>query len=432
MPMSRPAGHFAVLFLFFTVSTVFAEPLPSAAPEAAGLSAERLAILKKNLEDDVKAGKLPGAVVAVARKGKLVYFEASGFKDKPAGAAMTKDAIFRVYSMTKPWTSVAAMMLAEEGRIQLTDPVSKYLPAFKDLKVSIATKDAATGQVTYNTAPAGREPTVQDLLRHTSGIAYDFFTRNQPVKDAYKAAGLDALGADIRDKMTAAEFTEKLSKTPLANQPGSAWEYSLSTAVLGRVIEQVAGMPLSKFLDERLFKPLKMTDSSFSVGKDKASRVAQPILPYDVITIFDPAVPAANDLGGEGGLSTAGDYLRFCQMLLNGGQLDGQRILSRTTVALMTSDHLGPMPSSVVTPGELLLGVKGYSFGLGFMVRTQQGIAAVPGSEGEYMWGGAAGTFFWVDPKEQLVAVFMAQVPFPTRGVYRRTMKQLVYAAIND
>jgi CubicO group peptidase (beta-lactamase class C family) len=432
MRLSQQAGQFGLLFLFFTIGAVFAEPLPSAAPEGAGLSAERLSNLKKSLEGDVKAGTLPGAVVAIARKGKLVLFEAIGFRDKPAGAAMTNDAIFRIYSMTKPWTSVAAMMLAEEGRIQLTDPVSKYLPAFKDLKVSTATKDAVTGQITYSTVPASREPTIQDLLRHTSGIAYDFFTRNQPVKDAYKAAGLDGLGADMRDKMTAAEFTEKLSKIPLANQPGTAWEYSLSTAVLGRVIEQVTGVPLSKYLDERLFKPLKMTDSSFSIGKDKASRVAQPLLPYEVITIFDPAVPAANDLGGEGGLSTAGDYLRFCQMLLNGGQLDGRRILSRTTVALMISDHLGARPSSVVTPGELLLGTAGYTFGLGFMVRTQPGIASVPGSEGEYMWGGAAGTFFWIDPKEQLTAVFMGQVPFQTRGIYRRRMKQLVYAAIND
>jgi CubicO group peptidase (beta-lactamase class C family) len=432
MPRSRPAGHFALLFLFFMVSAAFARPLSTAAPEAAGLSAERLSNLKKYLEDDVKAGKMPGAVVAIARKGKLVFFEPVGFRDRPAGAAMTKDAIFRIYSMTKPWTSVAAMMLVEEGRIQLTDPLSKYLPAFKDLKVSTATKDAATDQVTYSTAPASREPTIQDLLRHTSGIAYDFFTRNQPVKDAYKAAGFQALGADIRDKMTAAEFTEKLAKLPLANQPGTTWEYSLSSAVLGRVIEQVTGMPLSKYLDERLFKPLKMTDSSFSIAKDKAPRVAQPILPYEVITIFDPAVPAANDLGGEGGLSTAADYLRFCQMLLNGGQLDGQHIVSRTTVALMTSDHLGARPSSVVTPGELLLGTTGYSFGLGFMVRMQPGIAGVPGSEGEYMWGGAAGTFFWVDPKEELAAVFMSQVPFPARGAYRRVVKQLVYAAIDD
>jgi CubicO group peptidase (beta-lactamase class C family) len=431
MAKSRPAGRFAPLFLFFMVNAAFAEPLPTVAPEAAGLSGERLSNLKKHFEESVKDGKLPGAVIAIARKGKLVYFESIGFRDKPAGAQMTKDAIFRIYSMTKPWTSVAAMMLAEEGRIQLTDPVSKYLPAFKDLKVSAATKNAE-GQVTYAMVPASREPTVQDLLRHTSGIAYDFVTKNQPVKEAYQSAGLQALGSGLRDKMTAAEFTEKLAKMPLSNQPGTAWEYSLSTALLGRVVEQVSGMPLSTFLDERLFKPLKMTDSSFAIEKEKASRVAQPLLPYESITIFDPAVPAANDLGGEGGLSTAADYIRFCQMLLNGGQLDGARVLSRTTVALMTSDHLGARPSSVVTPGELLLGGPGYSFGLGFMVRTQPGIAGVPGSEGEYMWGGAAGTFFWVDPKEELTAVLMSQGPFPTRAAYRRVVKQFVYAAIND
>ena len=390
-----------------------------------------MADLGKVLTGEVEKGKLPGAVVAVARKGKLVYFEAIGFQDKPAGKAMEKDAIFRVYSMTKPWTSVAAMMLVEDGRIQLADPISKYLPDFKDLKVSVATKDAA-GQTGYATVPADREATVQDLLRHTSGIAYDFVTKNAAVKDAYQAAGLQALSLDIRDKMTAAEFTEKLSKMPLANQPGTTWEYSLSTTLLGRVVEQVAGMPLSKFLNQRLFKPLKMVDSGFAIGKDGASRMAQPPLPYEVISIFDPTVPAANDLGGEGGLSTAADYLRFSQMLLNGGQLDGVRILSRSTVALMTSDHLGARPSSVVTPGQLLMGVEGYTFGLGFMVRSAPGIAGVPGSHGEYMWGGAAGTFFWADPKEELTAVFMSQGPFKTRAAYRRLIKQLVYAAIAD
>jgi CubicO group peptidase (beta-lactamase class C family) len=423
----------AVVFLHFSQPLAQAQRLPQAAPESAGLSSERLARIGKIFGEDVEKGKLPGAVVAVARKGKLVYFEAIGFQDKPAGKGMAKDSIFRVYSMTKPWTSVAAMMLVEDGRIQLTDPVSKYLPAFKDLKVSVAARDPATGQETYTLEPAKREPTIQDLLRHTSGIAYDFVTRNAPVKEAYKTAGLTALGSEIREKMTPAEFVDQLSKAPLASQPGSIWEYSLSSALLGRVVEAVSGMPLSKFLGERLFKPLKMEDSSFSVSKEKAGRVAQPLLPYEVITIFDPAVPATNELGGEGGLSTAADYLRFCQMLLNGGQLDGVRILSPTTVALMTSDHLGAgFPSTPVSPGQLLLGTPGYTFGLGFMVRQGPGIAGVPGSTGEYMWGGAAGTFFWVDPKEELVAVFMSQGPFSTRTSYRRLIKQLVYAAIVD
>lgn len=408
------------------------QPLPVAAPEKVGLSSERLARLGKALAEDAEKGKLPGAVVAVARRGKLAYLEAVGFRDPAARKAMPADAIFRVYSMTKPWTSVAAMMLVEEGRIQLTDPISKHLPAFKGLQVSVARPDAATGQVAYSLVPADREPTVQDLLRHTSGLAYDFVTRNAPVKEAYLKAGLAALGAGIREKVTAAEMVERLSKAPLAQQPGTVWEYSLSTAVLGRLVEAVSGMPLSRFLEARLFRPLRMPDSGFSVPREKASRIAQAILPYEAIELFDPVVPPANDLGGEGGVSTAGDYLRFCQMLLDRGALAGARILSRPTVALMTSDHLAGRPSFPVGPGELLMGVPGYTFGLGFMVRQGPGVSGVPGSEGEFMWGGAAGTFFWVDPREQIAAVFMSHGPFATRGYYRKLVKQLVYQAIAD
>ncbi len=421
----------AITLLPATFMPVAADPLAVTTPEKVGLSKEKLADIGKALAADVERGTLAGAVVAVARKGKLAYYESIGFQDKPAGTKMSKDSIFRLYSMTKPWTSVAAMMLVEDGRIQLTDPVSKYLPSFKGMKVAMATP-GPDGQPIYKEVPAEREPTIQDLLRHTSGIAYDFVTRNAAVKEAYVKADLTALGSTIRDKMTAAEMVDRLSKTPLASQPGSVWEYSLSTAVLGRVVEAVTGKRLSKFLEERMFQPLKMADSGFEVSKGKANRIAQPLLPYEVITIFDPTVPAANDLGGEGGLSTAGDYLRFGQMLLNGGQLDGKRLLSRTTIALMTSDQLGTRPGTPMGPGELLLGVPGYTFGLGFTVRTGAGIAGVPGSQGEFMWGGAAGTFFWVDPKEQLVVVFMAQSPFPTRQIYRRMMKQMVSAAIID
>jgi CubicO group peptidase (beta-lactamase class C family) len=411
---------------------VHAQNLSSASPETVGLSSERLAQITKVLGAEVDQGRLPGAVVAVARKGKLVYFEAIGYQDKPADKKMQNDSIFRVYSMTKPWTSVAAMMLVEDGKIQLPDPVSKFLPAFKELKVSVATPNAATGQATYDLVPAAREPTIQDLLRHTSGVAYDFVTRNAPVKEAYEKSGLKAIGVEIRDKLTAAEFVERLAMAPLASQPGTVWEYSLSTALLGRVVEAVSGKPLSKFLEERLFKPLSMPDSGFVVANEKAGRIAQPLLPYAVIAIFDPTVPPANDLGGEGGVSTAMDYLRFSQMLLDGGKLGGTRVLSRSTIALMTSDHLGARPSSPLGPGELLLGVPGYTFGLGFTVRTGAGIAGVPGSPGEYMWGGAAGTFFWVDPKEELAVVFMSQGPFAMRVAYRRLVKQLVYAAIVD
>jgi CubicO group peptidase (beta-lactamase class C family) len=423
----------ALVTSLFHVATadVRAQTLSSASPATVGLSGERLAQIAKVFGTEVAEGRLPGAVVAVARRGKLVYFESIGYRDKPADKKMQKDSIFRVYSMTKPWTSVAAMMLVEDGEIQLTDPVSKFLPAFKSLNVSVATPNATTGQTTYELVPAAREPTIQDLLRHTSGVAYDFVTRNTPVKEAYEKSDLKAIGLEIRDKITAAEFVERLAKAPLASQPGTVWEYSLSTALLGRVVEALSGQRLSTFLDERLFKPLSMTDSSFVVTNEKAGRIAQPLLPSS-FPEFDPTVPPANDLGGEGGLSTAMDYLRFSQMLLDGGKLDGARVLSRTTIALMTSDHLGGRPSSPVGPGELLLGVPGYTFGLGFMVRTGPGIAGVPGSAGEYMWGGAAGTFFWVDPKEELAVVFMSQGPFATRAVYRRLVKQLVYAAIMD
>jgi CubicO group peptidase (beta-lactamase class C family) len=419
----------SVLFILFFAAPSWAQPLPVAPPETVGFSVERLNRLGKVLKEDVEKNKLPGAVVAIARKGKLAYFEAVGFQDKPSGKAMDKDAIFRVYSMTKPWTSVAAIILMEEGRLQLTDPVSKYLPAFKDLKV--ATRNASGADVLE---PANREPTVQDLLRHTSGLGYDFLTKNAAVRDAYKAAGLEAIRPGIRDSLSPAEFTERLAKAPLASQPGTFFEYSLSTALLGRVIEAASGMRLSQFLEEKLFKPLKMTSSGFSIPKDRAGRIANPILPYEVIELFDPTVPPANDLGGEGGLSTAADYIRFLEMLRLGGQIEGTRILSPASITLMTSDHLSPngtrIPGSPVGPGEVLLGTQGYTFGLGFMVRLGDGNAAVPGAAGEYLWGGAAGTFFWVDPKTELAAVFMAQVPFSARASYRRLMKQLVYAAI--
>ena len=432
-------GRRALLVACLALAILHLAPIASLAqeprvaqPETVGLSPQRLAALSKVLSAEIEQGKLPGAVVGIFRKGKLAYFEAFGWQNKPAGKKMERDAIFRLYSMTKPWTSVAAMMLVEDGRIQLTDPVSKYLPGFKDLQVSVPTANPATELTSYSLVAAQREPTVQDLLRHTSGLAYDFVTRNALVKAAYEKADLKALGTAIRDKVTPSEMVERLGKAPLASQPGTVWEYSLSTAVLGRVIEAVSGMTLSKFLDARLFQPLGMKDSGFVLSKEQAARLAQPFLPFDPISLFDPAMPPANDLGGEGGVSTAADYLQFCEMLLAGGRLGATRVLSPTTIELMTADHIGARPGSPVSPGELLLGTPGYTFGLGFMVRQGEGTAGVPGSPGEYTWGGAAGTYFWVDPKQELAVVFMAQVPFAARVSYRRFIKQLVYAAITD
>ncbi len=424
------------LMLSIAVPAVRAQPLPSVAPDKVGLSAERLGRIGTVLNQEVEKGNIPGAVVLVARKGKVAFFESYGFLDKTAGTRMPKDAIFRAYSMTKPWVSVAAMTLIEEGRMQLVDPVSKYLPSFKGLQVSVKKTDAATGAVTWELVPAAKEPTIQDLLRHTSGLGYDFVTANVPVKEALVKAGLSALDPGFRD-VTAADQVERLAKAPLAYQPGTAWEYSLATDLLGRVVEAVAGKRLSEVVEERVLGPLTMRDTGFWVPREKLARLAQP-LPVDPATgkpnlVFDVSAPPRTDSGGAGGVTTAADYLRFAEMMRNGGRLGGVRIVSRSTVALMTSDHLGTrIPPVALSPSELLMGVPGYTFGLGFMVRQGPGIAGVPGSTGEFMWAGALGTFFWVDPQEELVAVYMSQAGGPTRGAYRRLVKQLVYQAIAD
>jgi CubicO group peptidase (beta-lactamase class C family) len=412
--------------------------LTQAPAEQAGVSARKLERIREVLKSEIDQGKLPGTVVMIARKGKLIYSDALGFQDKSEGKAMSLDSVFRIYSMTKPLVSVAAMMLVEDGKVQLTDPVSKFLPAFKGQRVSVARADPEFARMTYTSVPADREMTVQDLLRHTSGLAYGEITQNAPVKDAYAKAGVYLPGVrdyDSRD-ITSAEQAERVGAAPLAHQPGTYWEYSLSSDILGRVVEAASGRRLGEFLDERLFKPLGMVDTAFSLPADKAVRLAQP-LAVDLasgqpVKVIDVAAAPKNDSGGAGAVSTAADYLRFAQMLLNRGELNGVRVLSRTTVELMTSDHLGTRIAAPVTPGELLLGTPGYTFGLGFAVRQGAGVAGVPGSAGEFMWAGYAGTYFWVDPKEQLTAVFMSQAPSPIRAYYRKLVKQLVYQAIVD
>jgi CubicO group peptidase (beta-lactamase class C family) len=413
------------------------QALPSATPESAGLSAHRLERISQILKQDVEQGKLPGAVFMLARRGSLVYSDAVGYLNKSTGKPMPRDAIFRIYSMSKPLVSVAAMMLVEDGSMQLTDPVSKFLPEMKSLQVSVPRADAEFAKVTYATVPAEREMTVQDLLRHTAGLAYGELTQNAPVKEGLLKAGLfkTDIEFDTRD-LTPAEQVTRLAKVPLVHQPGTVWEYSLASDLLGRVVEAASGKRLGDFLAERLFGPLKMTDTGFRVPKDKLARVAEPI-PTDPVTgkpnrLFDVALAPATDSGGAGGVSTVNDYLRFAQMLANGGQLDGVRVLSRASVALMTSDHLGGRIAMAATPGELLLGTPGYTFGLGFAVRQGAGVAGVPGSAGEFTWGGYAGTYFWVDPKEGLVGVYMSQAPGALRQYYRRLFKNLVYAALND
>lgn len=414
-----------------------ASPIATARPEDVGLSTERLARIGRVLKAEIDAGRLPGAVVMIARRGRLAYADSFGFLDKPANTPMRQDSIFRVYSMTKPFVSVGAMMLVEEGRIQLPDPVSTYLPEFKSLQVSVQRADAL-GQPTWGLTPAERQPTVQDLLRHTAGFTYGEFTTNAPVKTAYTKAGLYKPDFDYNvTDLTPQEFVERIAQAPLAYQPGTVWEYSLAVDVLGRVVERASGQRLGDYLRERVFAPLGMADSGFSLSADQMARLAQPLAtdPFSGAPnrLIDVSHPPAEDSGGAGGVSTAADYLRFGQMLLDRGHLpDGTALLSPTTVALMTSDQLGTRIQQRVEPGELLMGVPGYTFGLGFMVRKAAGIAGVPGSAGEFMWAGYSGPFFWVDPQARMVAVMMTAAPGPSRAHYRREIKDLVAQAIVD
>src|SRR5438034_2000753 len=354
-----------------------AQPLPVAKPEQVGMSSQKLAKIGQVLKKEADDGSFRGAVVMVARKGKLVYQDAVGMQT--VSAKMTPAAIFRIYSMTKPLVSVAAMMLVEDGVVQLTDPVSKYLPGFDKLQVSVSSRDTA-GNTTYGLVPQERQMTVQDLLRHTSGLAYGEITQNAPVKDGLERIGVFRKDMDYEARNVApAEQIEKMATVPLAFQPGTIWNYSLSVDMLGRVVERASGKRLADFLEARLFKPLKMKDSGFWVPAGKMPRLAESLekdrFAGRGFPLIDVSAPPKNDSGGAGGVSTAADYLRFCQMMMNGGTLDGTRILSRTTVKLMTSDHLGNFILQNPQPGELLLGTKGYSSGLGFAVRTGDGIA---------------------------------------------------------
>jgi CubicO group peptidase (beta-lactamase class C family) len=414
--MKRLVAFATLVSLVLLTASGWAQGLPAAKPEQVGISSERLERVTRALRGEIEAGKIPGAVALVARRGQIVYFESFGARDKATGDPMAKDAIFRLYSMTKPFTSVAAMMLMEDGKFVITDPVSKFLPQLAKLEVSAGD----------TLVPAEREITVQDLLRHTSGLVYAGFTPSAKVKEAYAKLGVDWAG------VTPEEQIERVARAPLAHQPGTTWEYSLSTDVLGRVIEKVSGTTLGRFLDERLFGPLKMVDTSFVVPPAKHARLAQPLAMEpstgQPIKLVDVTTPPKNDAGGAGSASTTADYARFLQMLLNGGQLDGTRLLSPTTVAFMTADHLGTL--KIVSRGGV---GTGYGFGLGFAVRTAPGIAGVSGSVGEYRWGGAAGTAFWVDPKEEMISVLMTQgAPGPARGYTGALFRQMVRQAIVD
>jgi CubicO group peptidase (beta-lactamase class C family) len=335
---------------------------------------------------------------------------------------MTADAIFRIYSMTKPIVSVATMMLLEEGRLLLGEPISKYLPEFAKPSVAVETHDAASGRVSVELVPAEREITLQDLLRHTSGLTYEF-RGSGAVHKRYTEAKV------FRRDQTNADHAGTLAKMPLLHQPGTHWEYSRSTDVLGRLLEVIAGMPLAEFLAQRILRPLAMVDSGFHVPAAEHHRLAEPFEKDpdtgDAVTLLDVHSPPMFQSGGGGMVSTAHDYARFLHMLLQGGALDGVRLLGRKTVEFMTADHLGPIPGAETLAGP------GYGFGLGFAVRLSDGIAPTLGSAGQYYWGGIAGTTFWVDPREQLIAVLMMQGP-GQREYYRALFRNLVYSSLAD
>ncbi|MBS0528224.1 MAG: beta-lactamase family protein [Proteobacteria bacterium] len=390
-------------------------PLPHAKPEKLGLSSVRLQKVSDAFKREIDKGTVPGVTIMVARRGQVGWFDAIGRQSPATSAPMAHDSIFRIFSMTKPIVSVAIMMLFEDGLLLLTDPVAKYIPEFSDLKVGVQ----SNGKL--DLVPLARPMTVQDLLRHTSGLTYDH-TGNGPVHQMYKDSRLRSR------KITNAEHATILAGMPLICQPGTEWNYSRSTDILGRIVEVVSGQSLGTFLTERILAPLQMTETGFHTSTANASRLAEPF-PADPwsgepVKLFDMTEKPAMESGGGGLVSTTMDYARFCQMLLNGGTLDGVRILGRKTLSLMSSNHLTP---DIKINGGML--APGHGFGLGFAVRTDDGLAPYPGSAGQFYWSGIAGTFFWIDPKEDLFAVMMSQGP-GQREYMRTLVRGLVYAAV--
>ncbi len=396
-----------------------------ATSETQGFSPERLARIAPAIKDEVAKGTVPGAVTLIARNGRIVHFEAHGFLDSAKTKPMGKDAVFRNFSMTKPIVSVAAMALVEQGRLGLRDPLSQYFPAFKDMKVLAEVRDDR-GRTSRVAVPAKRPILVWDLLRHTAGFTYGGSAPFPELKDAYEKADVESRVTDVSNE----DFVARLAAIPLAYEPGTRWEYSVATDVLGLVVEKVAGKRLDVHLAETIFKPLGMTQTSFGAKPDQVARLADafdadPLKAASWQSVRVETDPGTRYLhGGSGTVTTAEDYFRFAQMVLNGGQLDGTRILSRETVAFMLSNHIqGLEGTPFPTTGP------GYGFGLGWGVRLGEGGAYAPGSKGDAMWAGAGGTSFTVDPKERIVGVFMAAGP-STRQHTRFLFKNLLYGAL--
>jgi CubicO group peptidase (beta-lactamase class C family) len=388
--------------------------LPMAKPEEVGLSSAALSRLSAVMRREVEAKHVPGVTMQISRRGKVAYRESVGAL-RPGGPPMTGDGIFRIYSMTKPIVSVAAMMLVEEGRLFLSDPAAKFIPEFADMKVGVEK------QGRLELVPAKRQFTVHDLLRHTSGLTYGFLG-DRAVQRLYAQAPLRS------QDITSAGHVAELAKLPLLDQPGTHWHYSHSTDVLGRIVEIITGETLGKVVKERIFDPLDMVDTGFFAPPEKHERLAE-AFPKDpdtgaAVELIETRVEPKFESGGGGLVSTIEDYSSFAHMLYYGGSLGGARLLGRKTVAFMASDHLGP---GIVIGSELLQ--PGHGFGLGFAVRRESGLAPTAGTVGEFFWGGIAGTVFFIAPAEELVAIMLIQAP-GQRDYYRQLFRSLVHAAL--
>jgi len=391
--------------------------LPHADPASVGFCPERTRRLVQVFEREVERGRLPGAVLVLGRRGRVVLHQAVG-RLTPGGPAMRADALFRIYSMTKPMVSVAALMLVEQGRLSLADPIAKHLPAFAHTPVLLETAEGVQLQ------PPVRPPTVQDLLRHTAGLTYEFLGASK-VQRLYAEANI---GSRQRSN---AEFAEALAAIPLYCQPGSRWAYSRATDVLGCVIEAVTGQTLGRHLQQVLFDPLALRDTGFAAPASEHGRIAEPFAqdPDGGITmrLFDPRTAPALESGGGGLVSTARDYARFLQCLAQGGELDGVRLLGPQTLKFAMADHLGPIAAE---PNDPLLPA-GHGFGLAMAVRTAAGEALMPGSVGTNHWSGIGGTSFFIDPAQDTWGIFLAQAP-GQREEYRLLFRTLAFAALTD
>jgi CubicO group peptidase (beta-lactamase class C family) len=425
-PLFRPFA--TVLMLCLATAARAYDTTPVSDPEALGFSSSRLSRIAAWQQTQVDAGTFSGAVAVIARNGKVAYLRAVGFRDRAKTSPLRPDAIFWIASMSKPVTSVAAMMLVEEGKLDLAAPVHRYLPELKDMMVAVETRDPVTGKTDLVREPQKRATTVEDLLRHTAGLIFGIGGSKLDqltYKSLYGSAGVYR-----RDK-TLADFVSALAKLPLAHQPGEVWEYGPAVDVLSRVIEVASGQPFDQFLQTRLFKPLGMVDTGFYVPEAKLSRLVDPPViggAPDSVTA-DVSKPTRLFSGGGGLASTASDYLRFCQMLLNGGEFDGLRILSPETARRMSTNALPPDIRFAGFATGLVGPLGGSTWGLGFAIRNNAAFSAVPGSVGSFNWLGAGGTFFWIDPAEQLMAVQLIQVTPGTGTPFTNMFRNLTYSA---